>query len=51
MPANAVLLTEDSDGVLRMESGDGMEGDGKWVRIKNGINMDTCCAGKIMSVS
>ena len=30
--------------------GDGMDagGDGEWVRIKNGIGMDTCCAANVM---
>ena len=51
VPADAVPLADDSDDVPRMESGDGMEGEGKWVRIKNGINMDTCCAANIMPVS
>ena len=31
-----------------LAEGDGMEGDGEWVRIKNGIGMDTCCAAHVM---
>ena len=31
-----------------LDPGDGMDGDGEWVRIRNGINMDTCSAANIM---
>ena len=31
--------------------GDGMEGDGEWVRVRNGINMDTCSAANVMPLA
>ena len=42
------LNDEDSRPVA---SGDGMEDGGDWVRVRNGIGMDTCCAANVMPYS
>ena len=41
----------DDDADKPVANGDGMDGDGDWVRIRNGIGMDTCCAANVMPYS
>ena len=48
-PEGEVPISLDAVGTEKpLAMGDGMEGDGEWVRIKNGIGMDTCCAAHVM---
>ena len=48
----AIDANDLAENVVAGTSGDnGMEGEGEWVKIRNGVNVDTCSAANVMPVN